>query len=224
MKEWILENTSIKEEDYDSIINLNTTKINGKTNAKSNITIIEHPLFQIAKFTLQPPTFTQRRKYKIKRIKDADKKFYYIYEKIKFQVLAETFKIMEETLFSLNRLEICFHINSTICILLKCKSYLITAMCTSPFRSDKLKYLHTFVLIKDNNGNEYILDGTTNLILDKNTYYSLYKPQVITIIEQEQLKEDLKLIKPLEDEEKLYRAEYLCFPKEVITSVKKLQK
>lgn len=224
MKEWILENTSIKEEQYDSIINLNTVIINGKTNNLPNEKIIDHPIINICMFSYEYPTLFRRMKYKVKRIKDINKKHYYVYKNIKFYILGEFFPIIADEVFSSRRLKQCFYINSKICLLPKINTFLITALCTHPFKIPKKKYIHTFVLLKTEDGKKYILDGTSNTIMDKDTYFSIFNPKIISCIPKEKLKADLELLKPYEKDKSIYRPEYLCFPKETLKAVKKLQR
>lgn len=222
MREWILQNTEVTQEEYDKLLNLNTVRINGKSNVSQNDKISNHPMVNIVRFTSYKPTYSHRRKYKVKRKKDVNKHYYYIYEKIKFYILGEIFSIIEEKCFCINRQSNCFYINSDTCLLPKINSYLITAMCISPFRTKQNPYIHTFTLLITPDGLEYILDGTSNVIMDKKTYYSIYKPEIISCIPKEILKEELNLLKPFEEDERIYRAEYLCFRDKIMESVKKL--
>ena len=84
MKEWILENTDISEEEYNKLINLNTISINGKSNLQPNQKISNHPIINIALFTSKKSSIRRRKKFKIKKLKDINKKNYYTYQKIKF--------------------------------------------------------------------------------------------------------------------------------------------
>ena len=97
-------------------------------------------------------------------------------------------------------------------------------MCKSPYRKSRKEYLHTFVLLKHTNGKDYILDGTNNTIIDKKTYFQIFKPKVISCIDSKKLKENLLTLRGFEAKEQIYRPEYLCFPKETIKIAKKLNR
>lgn len=222
MRKWILENTDIKETEYDQLINQNTVIFNTKNKSNNNESS-NHPIINIILFTLKKPSFMQRNKYKIKRKKDINKNNYYIYKEIEFYILAEYLKDIKYTLYSTDRFRQCFFLNTSICIKLNCESYLITAICTSPYKIKTEKYLHSFILIKTKGKQEYIIDGTDNFIIKKETFFKIYKPEIVSEIPKNKLNEELKLIKQFEQTRKLYRAEYLCFPEEVIKGIKKIK-
>lgn len=224
MKEWILKNTNISEEQYNSVFNLNTVMISGNSKEPENDGISDHPIVNISMFTFDYPNFSRRKKHKIKRIKDINKKHLYTYQNIKFYILGEYLKKYTYITFSTQRLRNCFYLNSMICLLPNINTFLITAMCENPFRKSRLKYIHTFVLLKNTDGKDYILDGTTNTIMDKKTYFDIFKPKVITCISKDKLEKDLELLKPFEKEKYIYRAEYLCFPKQTIKAAKKFSR
>lgn len=224
MKEWILENTKITSEEYDKLINLNTVSINGKSNKHNQHQMSNHPIINIALFTTKKSTIKQRKKYKITKQKDINKNNYYTYQKIKFYILTDFIKHYHNELQSIYRHNQCFHLNSFFCQKLNINSYLITALCKSPFFISNTNYIHTFILIHSNNNQEYIIDATLNIIMKKDIYFSIFNPQIISFIPKSQLISDLKLITPLEQDGKLYKAEYLCFPKQVINKVKTLSK
>lgn len=224
MKEWILNNTNILEEDYDRIFNPRTVIMNGHAEENESDSLSNHPIVNIATFTFDYPTYFRRKKFKIKRLKDINKKNLYLYENIKFYILGEQFPLFANETYSSQRLKKCFYINSEICLSLKSNTYLITAMCSNPFRKSRNQYIHTFVLLKSNDGNDYIIDGTTNTIMNKKTYFDIFKPKIISCISKEKLQEDLKLLKPFEEQELIYRPEYLCFSKKTIRAVKKLNR
>ena len=60
--------------------------------------------------------------------------------------------------------------------------------------------------------------------MKKDIYFSIFKPQIISIIPKSQLINNLQLITPLEQNGKLYKAEYYCFPNQVINTIKNLSK
>lgn len=224
MKEWILENTEITTDEYDKLININTVSINGKGIKQPIEKLSNHPIVNIALFTTRKPTLKQRRKFKIIKQKDINKKNYYIYQKIKFYILTEFIKHYKSELYTINRHNQCFHLNSFFCLKLNINSYLITALCKSPYIINNPDYLHTFILIHSNDNQEYIIDATLNIIMKKEIYFSIFNPQIITCINKTKLTSDLQLLTPLEQDGKLYKAEYLCFPEQVMTSIKKLSK
>ena len=224
MKEWILENTDVTNKEYDQLINLNTVSINGQSNKHSIEEISNHPIVNIALFTTKKPTIKRRKKYKIIKQKDINKNNYYIYQKIKFYILAEFIKEYQNELYTIHRHNQCFHLNSFFCKNLNTNNYLITALCKSPYIINYHNYLHTFILVISNNNQEYIIDATLNIIMQKDTYFSIFKPQIISCINKSQLINDLQLLTPLEKNGKLYKAEYFCFPKQVMNTIKKLSK
>ena len=84
MKEWILENTSVTEERYDSLINANT--INKNREIEDNVKMnYSHPFLTISTFTLKKPSKLRCVLYNIKK-----EGKYYLHKDLKFRVLAET--------------------------------------------------------------------------------------------------------------------------------------
>lgn len=224
MKEWILENTTITEQEYDNLLNINTVSIKGKHQENHITDLSNHPIVNIAQFTSRKPSLTQRIRFKIIKKKDINKKNLYIYKQIKFYIISEFLNNFKAELLTLKRHKQCFHLNFDICTTLNITSYLITALCQSPYYKKKKEYIHTFVLIITNDNQEYIIDGTINTIMSKDTYFNIFKPQIISCIEKEQLKEDYKYIKPLEQVGLIYKAEYYCFKDKVINGIKKYNK
>lgn len=218
MKEWILENTSITEEEYDSIINEDTILMHHKPSTKY-IQDDNNPLINIAKFTLKKPSFFNRKKFKIIK-KDNS----YVYKEIEFYVLAEFLTNIKAWLYSTERLHQCFILNSYICKELKANCHLITALCKSPYGKDNQEYVHSFIIVITDNNQEYIIDGVTNTIMKKETYFNLYNPKIISNISQKRLREEIPLINKFSKHNKISRGEYLCFPDQIITAVKKLIK
>lgn len=224
MKDWIIKNTNVKEEQYDNIFNTNIVMINGVSKKATEKDASDHPIINISMFTFDYPTFFRIKKFKIKKIKDTNKKNLYIYKNIKFYILGEQIPLYANELFTGKRITQCFYLNSTLCLQANLNSYLITAMCKNPYRKNNDTYLHTFVLLKHDNGQDYILDGTANIITDKKTYFNIFKPNIISCISKEKLKKDLELLKPFEESMQIYRPEYLCFTKETVKAAKKLTK
>ena len=208
---------------YDNLLNINTVDIQGKQKENDISNLSNHPIVNIALFTSRKSSLIRRKKYKIIKKKDINKKNLYIYKQIKFYILSEFVKNFEDELLTLTRHNQCFHLNFNICTKINIKSYLITALCKSPYNKNNKEYIHTFILIiKDNQ--EYIIDGTVNIITRKDTYFNIFKPQIISCIEQKQLKEDYEYIKPLEQDRLIYKAEYYCFKDKVIDGIKKYTK
>lgn len=224
MREWILENTNVTEQEYDNLLNINTVSIKGKHQENHIADLSNHPIVNIALFTSRKTSLIRRKKYKIIKKKDINKKNLYIYKQIKFYILSEFLENFEDELLTLTRHNQCFHLNFNICTKINIKSYLITALCQSPYDKNNNEYIHTFILIINNDNQEYIIDGTVNIITRKDTYFNIFKPQIISCIEKEQLKEDYKFIKPLEQAGLIYKAEYYCFKDKVIKGIKKYNK
>lgn len=85
MKEWILENTTVTEEKYDSLINPTTVKMlefEGKEDKKT-YELSNHPIVRIDNFTHKKPTITRCFVYGIKK-----RGKYYLYKDIKFRVFS----------------------------------------------------------------------------------------------------------------------------------------
>ena len=223
MKEWILENTDISSEEYDNLINLDTVSIKGKHNPQEPDPIFTHPIIDISSFTLKKDTIFNRIKYKIKKHQDNSNTFYEC-KKVKFFILSNFLHQLKSILTSKRRLNQCFHLNAKICLMLDVKCYLVTALCQSPYYTNTKKYLHSFILIILKNNKEYIIDGTSNTIIEKNTYFELFQPQIISCIDQKTLKQDLTLIEEYEQEGLIYKAEYYCFKDPIISSIKKRSK
>lgn len=219
MKEWILENTEITEEEYDKIINPNTVYIKDLTPISTDINK-KHPFYNILTFTEKKANFFRNKIYKIKQIK-SNSHNHYIHQNIEFYILGEHIKYLTYLMYSKDRYGKCFYINSKICLLTN-NSYLTTALCTSPFYNDK-QFIHSFVTIQYNN-KEYILDGIYNIIIEKEIYFNIFNPKIISNIPREQLKSDLENIIEFEKVSQIYRGEYLCFPTQIMQSIKKRTK
>lgn len=220
MKEWILENTNIPEEEYDKLISSKTLHIEGESkpiNTEQN-KIFEHPILTIDQFTLQKPTIKSKLKYQIKTYKQG-----FIHKKIKFVILATILKEMEDILYSNNRKRKCFELSLEI---LKNYSgtYIVTLLCIDPQFKEPIPFLHAVTLTKDNEGNELIFDTTYNVIMKKETYLKILNATIISIISREEFSKDITLIKDFLKKGYIYLDEYLCFREQTISAVKKLSK
>lgn len=220
MKEWILENTTVTEKEYDSLINPNTLHIEGESKPikKESNKIFEHPILAIDAFTKQPPTLPRKIKYRIIKKKNA-----FLHQKIKFIILAEILEEMKEILYSSNRKRKCFELSIEIL-----KKYndvnIVTLMCINPQFKEPTPFLHAVTLAKDEYGNEIIFDTTYNIAIKKETYLNLLKANIISNIPRDKFKDDYLLIIDLLKNNSIYLDEYLCFPEQVINGVKKFKK
>lgn len=220
MKEWILENSDISEEEYDKLISSKTLHIEGESqpiNIEQN-KISEHPMLTIDQFTLQKPTIKSKLKYQIKTYKQG-----FIHKKIKFVILATILKEMEDILYSNNRKRKCFELSLEI-LKKYSETNIITLLCTDPNYKESILFLHAAILVKDQEGNELILDTTYNIIIKKETYLKLLNATVISIISREEFANDLTFIKDLLNKNYVYLDEYLCFKEQVMATAKKLVK
>ncbi len=88
---------------------------------------------------------------------------------------------------------------------------LVSGYCSS-MQSKKMHYPHSWLEIEHNN-KEWALDFSTNLAMHKDGYYKLFAPENTVEIDNETLKEDLKLRSQTSFEDKDIRM-YLFFPNE----------
>lgn len=223
MKEWILENTVVTEEKYDILINPNMLNMKNSNIEKEEVKyklFCNHPIIVINNFTYKKPSKLRCILYGIKK----DKK-YFIHKNVKFRILAETIvsdkknKFYEE-LYSKQRMGTCFLKSENMCFNLK-NSQIVTAICINPATKSLKKFLHCFVLTLGKDGKEYVLDGTLNVVIDKETYLNLFNAKIISKIEREKMIKDEEFIKSKNLDELMSFAEYLCFPDEVMEGVKK---
>lgn len=220
MREWILENTEVTAEEYDNLINPETLNIEGESKPvqKEPNKIFDHPMLAIDLFTQQKPTLSTKIKYRV-----ISKKKCFIHKNIKFVILADLLEEMKEILYSTNRKRKCFLLSLDIL-----KKYndanIVIAMCADPNYKEYTPFLHAITLAKDEFGNEIILDTTYNIAIKKETYLKLLQANIISIISRERFKNDYPLIIELLKNDSVYLDEYLCFPDQVMTAVKKLTK
>lgn len=220
MREWVLENTDVTAEEYDSLINPETLHIEGESKPcqKETNKIFDHPILAIDLFTQQKPTLFTKIKYRI-----IDRKQYFIHKNIKFAILADLLEEMKEILYSTNRKGKCFKLS--LDILKKCENAnIVTLMCTNPNYKEPTPFLHAAILIKEETGNEFILDTTFNIIMKKETYLNLLQAKIISIISREKFQNDSTLRIESNVYKHIYLDEYLCFPEQIMKTAKKLSK
>lgn len=217
MKEWILENTNISKTKYESLINPKIVTIDGLSSDLTKVPLTNHPIINIDIFTLSPPSESKIKEYNIKTIQEG-----YIYKDIKFDILANKLPQLSETLYSAKRLAECFSISNQICEIIP-NSYISIAMCKDIFHISNEKFLHAFVIIKHNK-EEYILDGTMNIIMRKKDYIKLFDAKIISTISRKELINTSILFNQLNFLDEITILEYLCFPKETKKTAIKLLK
>ena len=93
---------------------------------------------------------------------------------------------------------------------------LVSGFCSS-MQSKKMHYPHSWLEIENNN-KKWVLDFSTNLAMQKDGFYNLFTPQNTVEVNNETLKEDLKLRSQTSFESKDIRM-YLFFPNEVRTEM-----
>lgn len=226
MREWILQNTNVTDEQYDSLINPNTVNINGEKRNNKSLTPnnpSRQPMLNIDLYTQQKPNLKRKLKYKIISKKDSSKKDYYIYKKIKFYILAQIITEMEDILYSLERKGKCYNLSIKICAKYP-ETNIITALCIDPYYKEPTPFIHTVTLYKAKDGKEYIFDTTFNIAIEKEYYLKLLKTKIISNITREKLIEDIETIAEANLGEEIATVEYLCFPEQVMTAVKKCAK
>ena len=222
MKEWVINNTTVTEYEYDNLINSNTVKMSGLEEKEDN-TIYElsdNPIININNFTHRKPTIIRCMAYGIKKSKK-----YYIYKDVKFRVFAELMTTKKgefyKSLYSEKRRGTCFDKSTEISISNE-DSWIITAMCIDPFLVPSKKFIHCFVIATGKDGKEYVIDGTLNAVIEKEKYMEIYNAQIISKIKQNEFCDFLDYMvenKALGVDISI--VEYLCFPNEVTKGIKK---
>lgn len=225
MKEWVLNNTSVTEQEYDNIINSNTLKLKN-SNLKEIYAdyklkkLSENPLGVINLFTLKKPSKFRCIVYRVKKEKN-----YFIYKDIKFSVLAlnvENERYKKE-LYSEKRVGTCFDKSFDFCNSID-NSKIILAMCINPFFTTGKKFLHAFVEILGKDGKEYILDGTLNIKMEKDMYLKLLNAKIISEMSRNEFFEYVKFIEENNLGSLITVPEFLTFPKQINEGVKKYLK
>lgn len=212
MREWVLNNTIINENEYDNFINSDTVnRIGERRKNNYNYTkALENPMYIINKFTYRKPT---KLRCKIFKIENDEK--YYIYKGIKFKILANHLPSLKRVLYSTKRIGTCVKHGLNICFNLE-NSKIVTAMCDNPLVMEEQKFLHTFVTYVFDEI-VYVIDPTINVIMEKSIYLKLFRSRVITEISREKMINDINYLKSLNLEVTVQ--EYLCFPNEIMKGV-----
>ena len=222
MKEWILNNTSVTEEQYDALINGDTINMVDDPGVKAGVVdqlkltprkLGEHPLLMIDEFTLRKSNFLRKYLYDIK-----GKNGKYSYKGIKFLVLANMFKDMDDILYSKNRKGKCVDLSSLICMKYV-DTKIVTAMCVAPDYKEDFYFLHTFVVFVKN-GREYVIDATCNIVMAKDIYLDLFKARIISNISRDEYYNICEDIECFDLGQDITLAECFCFPKEVTLGIK----
>ena len=208
----------ICEERYDSLINPNTVIMGSSQRRECKLS--NNSIINVNNFTYKKPTITRCMLYGIKKSKK-----YYIYKDIKFRVFAELLIPKKgnfyDFLYSEERRGSCFLTGTEICFADE-NSKIITAMCVDPFLVPTKKFLHSFVIIKDEEGKEYVIDGTINAVIEKQKYFDIYGVKVVSEISSNELKNFFDIVTENRDlKVDASLAEYLCFPDEVMEGIKK---
>ena len=222
MKEWVLNNTSVTEEEYDNLISPNTLKLKN-TNLEEIYAdyklkkLSENPLGVINLFTLKKPNKFRCIVYRVKKEKN-----YFIYKDIKFSVLAlnvedENYK---KELYNERRVGTCFQKSFDFCKSID-NSKIILAMCINPFFTPEKKFLHAFVEILGKDGKQYILDGTLNICMEKELYLKLLNAKIISEMSRNEFFEYVNFIEENNLGSLITVPEFLTFPNQINEGVKK---
>lgn len=210
MKEWILENTSVTNEQYNRYINSKYKEYpNIDFNTVSTIPK-KRTLLDIQLFSLNP-SFLNVLKFGIKKKGNS-----YFKNGIKFQLLSDFYK--DKDLFTSNRYGKCAL--ESIKIALLTKANIVTAICTD-FR--EVKILHTFLIgYLDSYQKPMVWDYTMNLVMNVEDYYNLCDVEVIKFIKNEDFRTFLENVKiGLQHGADINLDEFLIFPEEVNEAVLK---
>ena len=200
MKEWLIKNSGISEEEYDKIINCDKDLTIDDTSDEYILSNKDSLLmYDIMNFTLDK----NYKKDEFVLLGD-----YYSYKGISFSLLSDFFP--DETLLSEERFGKCHTASYSMAI---CSSLdLLTLMCTD-FQSGK-DFLHTVLLIQDT---DEIIDYTLNIIMNKQLYFRLMNARIIKYISNEKIKMiDNNIRKSTSNVKKNINVkELLCFPDEI---------
>lgn len=218
MREWILENTTVTKEEYDSTINCNTLNriVNKSDKKRKKYTMTyKHPFTRIKVFTLKKPTRLRCILFGVKKEKD-----YFLYKDVNFKVLAENIPCKNNFLYSSKRFATCFQSSVEICNRLK-KSKIITALCKEPFIIGDERFIHSFVSCVREDKVELVYDATLNIIMEKDKYLELFDAKILSEIEREKMIDDIIYLNENNvNVEKVTYSEYLCFPEQIMYGLK----
>lgn len=230
MNEWLKQNTTIDEKEYDSIINSDTINIKGsleKNDGEMVDTIFDHPMISIKGFAFKKPNIFSKWFFEVK----GNRKIY-IHNNIKFRILAEyikninsefiDIKALTKFLYSKDKLGQCFQLSVHLSLLFD-NSKVILAMCQNYVFKQKIEFLHAFVVF-EKEGIEYVVDGAFNILMEKNTYFDLMKPNIINEIPGKRAFKEAYYIHNSAVSEQVMYVDYLCYPNEILQGVKNYTK
>ena len=217
MRTWILENTNVDKEKYDSILNVNTIYSDDfDINERDKFTIRkDHPFYHIENFTLKRPTRLRCYLHNIKK----DKK-YYFYKDVKFKVLAKDVPKLKKELYSKERKRNCFFYAGLLANMFK-GAKITTALCDDWAVLENKKFVHSFTTLTSLNGIEIVMDATLNIIMERSKYLELLNARILSEIDRDKADDDLNYLYNNNLGEDVCVYEYLCFPEEVMEGVKK---
>ena len=209
MKEFLLENTSITEDEYEKIIGCDKDLTIDDANDEY---ILSHEnaliMYDISNFTLDS-------NYKKDEfIKNGP---FYNHKGVSFAILSDYY--YDEFLKTPVRFGRCHIASYAIAI----NSFFdtVTMICTD-FQSGK-DFLHTVLYTKETNE---VIDYTLNLIMDKDIYFDLMNARAVSYITNENIKELDKNVRlsTKELKDNINVKELLCFPEEINNLALKLKK
>lgn len=208
MKDWVINNTKITLEQYEKVINNNSED---KTffiadNFRARL------LYIIMCFTLEKPTEERLKAFEMER-----KNGYYNFHDISFKLFYEM--ISDPILFSLERYGNCHFDSVILSKTVHCD--VITAICRD---YKNYPFLHSFIVIKNTNGDEFIGDSSLNIIMKKDLYYALLDVHELTRISESELKELIDIITRNRELVDIDYREMLCFPNEIKEGILKLER
>ena len=209
MKEWLLLNTNIKEEEYDRLINIDKDYSLDNT---SNEYILKHEdsltFYNIMNFTLDK----NYKKWNVNRCGN-----FYIHNNIPFLMLSDVF--YDDTLLSTNRFGKCH--TASYFLAVNTSLDLLTLICTD-FQNGK-DFLHSVLY---NELSNEIIDYTLNLIIDKDIYFKYMNARLIRYIDNYYIKKINENIIDLSSniQDNITIKEILCFPDEINNLILKFKK
>lgn len=210
MKRWILKNTSITEEQYDAIMKYGEYDVYDESSHLSKAK--KHEMLNLLDFSMHEP---DKQNLKIHHVKKEGTR--YIYHGIYFDLLSSI--IRDPMLFSPER---CSHsCMSAITLSNLLHVTVVTAICIDYYSH---KSLRTF-LKASANGEDVILDYSSNLVMDKIEYYDMFEVEEVSVVNSDTLEEVVENV--IRNESIIHHEiddkEILCFPKEVNEAVLRLE-
>jgi len=213
MKDWILANTTVTEEEYDKIMqyndypeDANLTKVSEES--KKQI------LLNIVAFTLNKPSIINKIVHQIKKLNGV-----YYYKGYTFGLFYDCYQ--DNDLFSMKRYGRCHEMSSLI-LSKEQKLKMVTAICRT-FKN--IPFLHSFLIWKDEFNKEYVYDYTENLVMNKEAYFDLLDVEVINVMDYDTLKIFLEAYESNKEQYKYINiTELLCFPNQIKEAILKLER